>query len=146
MRFAPTCKIVTSTGFLCGNGLPCPYHGGSAHATTATATAAVPKIDSVAALKRIPVGTRLNLVASLRGPQAPSGRVLKKSRSADVVFTVDDPGHPNHGKETYLNLTGVRVQPTENGFRVVGKFPEAPTAAEYVFAEAASPAAAPEAP
>ena len=42
MRFAPTCKIVTSTGFLCGNGLPCPYHGGSAHATTATATAAVP--------------------------------------------------------------------------------------------------------
>ena len=31
MRFAPTCKIVTSTGFLCGNGLPCPYHGGSAH-------------------------------------------------------------------------------------------------------------------
>jgi hypothetical protein len=35
------------------------------------------------------------------------------------------------------------VEPTENGFRVVGKFPEAPTAAEYVFANAAGPAADP---
>ena len=97
------------------------------------------KVDSVAALKRIPVGTKLYIIASLRGPNAPKGRIVQKVRSRDILFTVDDPTSKNHGETSYLGLDKVRVEPTANGFRIFDasgvRGEGGGLCAEYVFAE-----------
>ncbi len=119
-----TCKAVTASGFMCGNGLPCTYH-----------PAPAPRIDSIAAVKRLPIGTRLYLVASLHGPQAPSARVIKQVRSKDIVLTIADASHKHCGQDSYLTLGGVVIEPTPTGFRVRAKDSGAPTYAEYAFTE-----------
>ncbi len=77
------------------------------------------KITSVAALRRIPIGTRLWLVRCLMGPQAPSERIVKLTRSRDVVLTIADPSHKSCGESSYLTLEGCKVEPTDDGFRVL---------------------------
>jgi superfamily II DNA or RNA helicase len=93
-----------------------------------------PVIDSAAALRRIPVGTKLRLVQSLRGPEN-SGRIFHQARSADVAFLIDDPSKKNHGQISYLQLKGSRIERRPNGFAVIdgGR-----VMAQYVFADAAA--------
>lgn len=80
-----------------------------------------PIVKSVADIKRLPVGTELYLVHTLLGPQYPSKRVIKQIRSADIVVTIDDPRHHNHGRDSYLDLRHVKVEPTELGFLLRSK-------------------------
>jgi hypothetical protein len=94
------------------------------------------KIDSAAAIKRIPLGTRLYLIRSLKGPQAPSARIVKQVRSADVIVTIDDPTNKNHGRDSYMDLRGVRVEPREDGFALYEKEANE-VCAEYRFHEVA---------
>jgi predicted RNA methylase len=95
-----------------------------------------PRIDSVAALRRIPVGTKLRLVQSLRGAED-SGRIFHQARSADIAFLIEDPSKKNHGQVSYLQLKGSKIEPRPNGFAVLdgGR-----VLAQYVFADAAGPA------
>jgi hypothetical protein len=100
------------------------------------------RIDSVAKLKRLPVGTRLYVVASLLGPNAPTARVVKQVRSKDIVMLVDDPNSKNYGKVSYLSLpSGTKVEATPNGFAVYEpkyddpSYPGGELAAEYEFAD-----------
>lgn len=89
-------------------------------------------IRTIADIKRIPVGTKLYIIASLLGSNAPKGRIVKKVRSADIIMTVDDPTSKNHGGDSYLSLNKVRVETTENGFRLIEK-EDNQLCAEYVF-------------
>lgn len=91
-------------------------------------------INSIAEIKRIPVGTKLFLVNSLCGPCSPSGRIIKKVRSQDIILTIDDENHKNNGQDSYLSLSKVNVVPTENGFKMICKN-ELVLCAEYVFEE-----------
>ena len=106
------------------------------------------KIDSVARLKKLSVGTRLYIVASLLGPNAPSGRIVKQVRSKDIIMKNDDPNSKNYGKDSYLTFpSGTRVVATENGFQIYEPkateedlrmnpgYPGGELAAEYEFAE-----------
>lgn len=106
------------------------------------------KIDSVARLKRIPVGTKLYLVASLLGLHSPSARTVKQVRSASIVMRVDDIDSKNYGKDSYLSFpSGTRVVATSRGFQVYEpvssaedlrnnpSYPGGELAAEYEFAE-----------
>lgn len=91
------------------------------------------KIDTIAALKRIEPGTKLYVVHSFLGPNEPKLREFLKARSQDVIFKNLEEGSKSYGNSTYLTLTGVKVEPTEKGFRVIEK--EDPTLfVEYVFA------------
>lgn len=84
------------------------------------------KVDSVAALKRLPIGTKLRRKGrepiKIHGNTGtttipcPDGlRVLHQVRSKDIVFL-------NAKKEkTYLNFSGCRVEPTELGFKLIDK-------------------------
>ena len=94
-----------------------------------------PKIDTVAALKRLPIGTKLKIIRSLMGPNPPSGRIVSRVQSNALVLKVDDPASKNNGNESYLWLpSGTKVRPTEGGFQVLE--PEkGEVGAEYVFAE-----------
>jgi len=77
------------------------------------------KIDSVAALKRIPVGTKLQLVATVFGPCRPTGRIVKQIRTKDIVMTIDDATNKNNGADSYLAFpAGTKVTPTDKGFAV----------------------------
>ena len=71
-------------------------------------------INSVAAVKRLPIGTKLRLVNSLMGP-CDRARTLKEVRSKDLVFITEK------ATLSYLFLTGCRVVATETGFRLVAK-------------------------
>ncbi|MFS8065297.1 MAG: SNF2-related protein [Byssovorax sp.] len=92
-----------------------------------------PAVDSIAALKRIPPGTKLRLVRSLRGPEN-SGRIFHQARSAEVVFLVDDPTIKTHGVLSSLRLKGSTIEPRSNGFAVLD---DGVLMAEYVFADVA---------
>lgn len=89
-------------------------------------------VDSVVAIRRLPIGTRLYLVASLMGPQAPVARVVKEIRSRDMVVTIDDPAHAKYGSVSYMHLSGIRVEATEGGFRIFEKGSDR-VCSEYVF-------------
>lgn len=89
------------------------------------------KINSIAAIKRIPIGTKLIVIHSLLGPCS-SGRIVKKIRSKDVVMTINDPGHKNNGQDSYLTLNDVRVENTGRGFRLINK-DDGETCVEYMF-------------
>jgi len=82
-------------------------------------------ITSLAALKRIPVGTRLRLIDSLIGP-CDKPRTVKQVRSADIIMLTPE------GTDSYLTLKGVRLSPTENGFRLFEKW-NGGLCAEYRF-------------
>lgn len=93
-------------------------------------------VNSVAALKRIPPGTRLRVVSCLTGPcDAP--RVFDRAQSNAVVMKTPE------GRNSWLYLTkGLKVEPTERGFRVVD--PDCDGCGhvghvEYVFDEEVSP-------
>ena len=100
--------------------------------TGAVPSAQRPPIDSVAALKRIPPGTKLRLVRSLRGPEN-SGRIFHQARSADVTFQIEDPSKTTHGQLSSLTLKGSKVEPRSNGFTVLNN--NGVLVAEYVFAD-----------
>lgn len=91
-----------------------------------------PVVDSVAAIRRLPIGTRLYLVASLMGPQAPVARVIKEVRSRDVLVTIADPAHAKNGSVSYMHLTNIRVEATEGGFRLFEKGSDR-LCSEYLF-------------
>jgi predicted RNA methylase len=99
----------------------------------ASATPQPPVVDSAAALRRIPVGTKLRLVQSLRGPES-SGRIFHQARAADVAFLIDDPSKKNNGQVSYLQLKGSKIEPRPNGFAVLDS---GRVMAQYVFADAA---------
>ncbi len=90
-------------------------------------------IKSIADVKRIPVGTRLFLVRSLLGEHAPKGRIVKQVRSNDIIMTVDD-GSKKVGESSYLDLRGVIVTATEEGFRLTEKT-SGMVCVEYKFAK-----------
>lgn len=77
------------------------------------------KIDTIAAAKRIPIGTKFYLVRTMMGPQKPSLRTLVKAGSRDLQFRIDDPDHKGFGHVSYLSLpSGTKVESTANGFRI----------------------------
>jgi hypothetical protein len=90
-------------------------------------------IDSKAALKRIPVGTKLRLVCCLMGP-CDRLRTVKAVRSNDLVMDTEK-------GDSYLTLNkGDRCTPTEKGFRITnpevkGNQGEPLICAEYEFVE-----------
>lgn len=77
-------------------------------------------IDSKAALKRIPVGTKLRLVRSLLGP-CNKLRELHAVRSADLVFKVLDVGDKKYGQLSYLSFADTRLESRPNGFALYEK-------------------------
>jgi hypothetical protein len=91
-------------------------------------------IDSVAAIKRIPVGTKLQIVNCLIGPpKRPEFRTIMKIRSKDIVMRIDTPENALFGQSSYLPLpTGTKVESRENGFAVLE---DGLIAAEYRFLE-----------
>ena len=91
-----------------------------------------PVIDSAAALKRLPVGTKLRLVQSLRGAEN-SGRIFHQARATDVAFLIDDPSKKNNGQVSYLQLKGSKIEPRPDGFAVLDS---GRVMAQYAFADA----------
>jgi hypothetical protein len=82
-------------------------------------------ISTIAALKRLPVGTRLRLVNCLMGPTN-KPRVIKQVRSRDILMDTPE------GQVSYLTLGGVTIEATENGFKLFEK-EKHELCAEYVF-------------
>ncbi len=106
------------------------------------------KVDTVAALKRIPPGTKLYLVRTLMGPQPPSLRTVVKAGARDLQLRIDDTAHKSFGRVSYLGFpSGTKIQATPNGFivfepvateedlRLNPRYPGGEIGAEYVFAE-----------
>ncbi len=91
-------------------------------------------VNTKAAIKRLPIGTRLYLVNTLVGPTRRLQEVAKVQSNA-VAFTVLD--GPKAGKLSWLYLDGEgqTVEATEKGFRVME---EGHLAAEYEFPEASA--------
>lgn len=93
------------------------------------------KINSVAAVLRLPKGTKLRIIRSMLGPCPPTGRIVKEVHSRDVVMTVDDP--TSNSKESWLYLKGAKVEARPNGFVVMH---DGEVSTEYEFAPAGSDA------
>lgn len=83
------------------------------------------KIESKAAIKRLPIGTRLVLVNSLMG-QCYIPRVIHEVKSNQILMKLDD-GRISH---LYLDQTGEKVEATESGFRILTD--EGRIAVEYI--------------
>ncbi len=116
---------------------PSSHTAKGADETPSPAVSAHPRVDSVAALKRIPPGTPLRLVRNMGGPTN-SRRIFHQARSADVVLRVDDPSYgARNGELSYLGLKGAKVEPRPNGFAV---FDDGELTTEYVFDDEASSA------
>jgi hypothetical protein len=77
-------------------------------------------VKTKAALKRLPIGTKMELIHSLFGPCEPQPRAIKRIQSNAIVFDLIKDGEC---KESYLYLD-YKLVPTENGFKLVG--PEVP--------------------
>ena len=70
-------------------------------------------IDSIEALKRIPVGTRLFLIRTLAGSCEPIARTIVNIDERDMVLRTDD------GRVSYLSfMPGMKIEPTLGGFLV----------------------------
>lgn len=76
-------------------------------------------VKTKAALKRLPIGTKMELISNLFGPCEPQPRAIKRFQSNAIVFDVIKDGEC---KESYLYLDdpGYKLVPTENGFKMVG--------------------------
>ena len=72
----------------------------------------MPTLNTIAAIKRLPVGTKLRLINCLMGP-TDQPREAVKVRSKDLVFKTEK------GSLSYASLSGVKVEATEKGFRLV---------------------------
>jgi hypothetical protein len=76
-------------------------------------------IDSLAALKRLPLGTRLRLVRNHSGPMD-SGRVLVEVQSKSIGLRIDDPSDKRHGEVSWYEFKpGFRVAARPNGFAIL---------------------------
>jgi hypothetical protein len=87
------------------------------------------RINSKAAVKRIPVGTKLMLVHTLLGPTH-SPREVVQVKSNHLVMRRED----NQLSYLYLDQTHETVEATERGFRIVlNEAGSKQIAAEYTF-------------
>lgn len=87
-------------------------------------------IDSVAAIRRLPIGTKLRVTRCLLG-KCDAKRTIIGVQSKSITLRVDDEDSKNFGQTSWLTFpTGTKVHPLLNGFAVLvdGK-----VAAEYVF-------------
>lgn len=75
------------------------------------------KVDSYAALRKLPLGTEVTLIHNLRGPQSEK-RKLVAVKTKTVVFEVLE--GPNKGMESEMPLVvvGSLVESTPKGFRI----------------------------
>lgn len=78
-------------------------------------------IKTKAELKRLPVGTKLQLIHTLLGPTKKI-RVIKKVASNYLILTTED------NKDSYLYLSG-KFESTKDGFRILE---DSRIAAEYL--------------
>jgi superfamily II DNA or RNA helicase/predicted RNA methylase len=86
--------------------------------TPSTSTPAA-VIDSLAALKRLPLGTRLRLVRNHSGPMD-SGRVLVEVKSKSIGLRIDDPNDKRHGEVSWYEFKpGFRVASRPDGFAIL---------------------------
>lgn len=82
----------------------------------------IANVTSAAAVNRIPVGTILFKVYSTGVWHAPQERLVVRQQSKFMVVEVRD-GGKQHGKESFVNLTGLIVKPTDDGtaFKMIDK-------------------------
>ncbi|MEP7122512.1 MAG: SNF2-related protein [Byssovorax sp.] len=77
------------------------------------------QLDSMAALMRLPVGTRLRLIRNQQGPMdAP--RVLVEVKSRSIGLRISDPSDKRHGQVSWYTFEpGFKVEPRPNGFAIL---------------------------
>ncbi len=91
-------------------------------------------IASIAAVLRLPVGTRMYLVRNMLGSCAPTARVVEVVQSRAIGLRVDDPSSKNNGAVSYLSFSkGDVVEALHEGFRVRRGGKTGDIAAEYRF-------------
>ncbi|MEP7123119.1 MAG: SNF2-related protein, partial [Byssovorax sp.] len=97
-----------------------PVHVGAPPAAE-TQPGAIPSllIDSMAALKRLPIGTRLRLVRNQQGPMdAP--RVLVEVKSRSIGLRISDPSDKRHGQVSWYTFEpGFQVEARPHGFAIL---------------------------
>ena len=96
------------------------------------------KVNSIASLLSIPIGTKLKIVRNAKGECPASGRVVRSvsRRFIQIEMTVDDTSSKYNGQSAGLPLMGHDVVSTENGFQIVS-VSDARVFAEYEFADSA---------
>jgi hypothetical protein len=72
-------------------------------------------IKTKAELKRLAVGTRLIMTNNMVGRFDVPSRTIKQIRSNDIIMSLED------GRESYSQLNDVRLEPTEEGFKLIDR-------------------------